>query len=443
MKRTNFTAFDAEDLLDIKNALRRHGERLIAFSDLIEAPAAVDNSPPPPATPPAATLAPGSPLFAGPSAASPPAARPTADLQVAPLTGPPAPTILPPVPHEDPSTDSIDRLVSVINSSLTDLPTTSSNGMPSFGTLSDSDLELLAHIPSDLPNVLLPDLLATMSNILSSLGHGIDESTTESIIEPTVESAVEPAVEPASEPVAKSFGEPATESASESAVEEPAVGSAVEEPAVGSAVEANGTGDETTDGSGLETNESSHDENWSLFNGEPGAPRQSVQARLGLEGGANRAVLAPVLFSTLVALCSAPVEDVSGPLLEGAFREATGLDLESVRVVFRHGIQTMASSDLAIKFKRWATNLHMLVQNSTSIDYVLDLTTVCNSAYDRECGNDASGSTSGINEQAAQRVLSDRNLKGSLFLGLKPADISALCRQLGCVVGKGPGTEAA
>ncbi|KAJ2682575.1 hypothetical protein IWW39_005940 [Coemansia spiralis] len=433
MKRTNFTAFDAEDLLDIKNALRRHGERLIAFSDLIEAPAAVDNSPPPPATPPAATLAPGSPLFAGPSAASPPAARPTADLQVAPLTGPLAPIILPPVPRTDPSTDSIDRLFSVINSSLTNLPTTSSNGMPSFGTLSDSDLELLAHIPSDLPNVPLPDLLATMSNILSSLGHGIDESTIEPIIEPTVESAVAPAVEPASEPVAKSFGEPATEFASESAVEEPAVGSAVE---------ANGTGDETTDGSGLETNEDSHDENWSLFNGEPGVPRQSVQARLGLEGGANRAVLAPVLFSTLMALCSAPVEDVSGPLLERAFREATRLDLRSVRVVSKGGIKMKTASQHCEALKRWVTNLRVLTSKSASINDVLDSAAACNSAYDRECGNDASGSTSGINEQAAQRVLSDRNLKGSLFLGLKPADISALCRHLGCVVGRGPGTEA-
>ncbi|KAJ2782825.1 hypothetical protein GGI18_003579, partial [Coemansia linderi] len=355
MKRTNLTAFDAEDLLDIKNALRRHGERLIAFSDLIEAPAAVDNSPPPPATPPAATLAPGSPLFAGPSAASPPAARPTADFQVAPLTGPPAPTILPPVPHEEPSADSIDRLVSVINSSLTDLPTTSSNGMPSFCTLSDSDLELLAHIPSDLPNVPVPDLLATMSNILSSLGHGIGESTTKSIIEPTVESAVEPA----SEPATKSFGEPAAESASESAVEEPAVGSAVE---------ANGTGDETTDGSGLETNESSNDETWSLFNGESGVPRQSVLARLGLEGDTSRAVLAPVLFSTLASLCSAPVEGVSGPLLERAFREATGLELESLRVVFRHGVQAMSSLDLADAFKRWVTNLRVLTSKSASIN---------------------------------------------------------------------------
>ncbi|KAJ2349056.1 hypothetical protein GGH91_001029 [Coemansia sp. RSA 2671] len=269
-----------------------------------------------------------------------------------------------------------------------------------------------------------------MSNILSSLGHGIDESTTKSIIEPTVESAVEPA----SEPATKSFGEPAAESASKSAVEEPAVGSAVE---------ANGTGDETTDGSGLETNEDSNDENWSLFNGESGVPRQSVLARLGLEGDTSRAVLAPVLFSTLASLYSAPIEDVSGPLLERAFREATGLDLESVRVVFRHRVRIMASSDLATKFKRWVTNLRVLTSKSTSINDVLDSTAACNSAYDRECGNDASGSTSGINEQVAQRVLSDRNLKGSLFLGLKPADISALCRQLGCVVGKGPGTEAA
>ncbi|KAJ2403399.1 hypothetical protein GGI10_005764 [Coemansia sp. RSA 2530] len=257
-----------------------------------------------------------------------------------------------------------------------------------------------------------------MSNILSSLGHGIDESTTKSIIG----SAVAPAVEPASEPAAKSFGE---------------------EPAVGSAVEANGTGDETTDGSGFETNEDSDDKTWSLFNGESGVPRQSVLARLGLESDANRAVLAPVLFCIMASLCSAPIEDVSGPLLERAFREATGLDLESVRVVFRHRVRIMASSDLATKFKRWVTNLRVLTSKSASINDVLDSTAACNSAYDRECGNDASGSTSGINEQVAQRVLADRNLKSSLFLGLKPADIHELCRHLGCVVGRGPGTEAA
>ncbi|KAJ2412183.1 hypothetical protein GGI10_003841 [Coemansia sp. RSA 2530] len=273
-----------------------------------------------------------------------------------------------------------------------------------------------------------------MSNILSSLGHGIDESTTKSIIEPASESAVESAAKSFGEPATKSFCEPATESASESAVEKPAVGSAVE---------ANGTGDETTDDSGLETNEDSNDESWSLFNGESGVPRQSVLARLGLEGGANRAVLAPVLFSTLVALCSAPVEGVSGPLLERAFREATRLDLRSVRVVSKGGIKMKTASQHCEALKRWVTNLRVLTSKSASINDVLDSAAACNSAYDRECGNDAGGSTSGINEQVAQRVLADRNLKGSLFLGLKPADISALCRQLGCVVGKGPGTEAA
>ncbi|KAJ2010212.1 hypothetical protein GGI06_005030 [Coemansia sp. S85] len=266
--------------------------------------------------------------------------------------------------------------------------------MPSFGTLSDSDLELLAHIPSDLPNVTLPDLLTTMSNILSSLGHGIDESTTKSIIEPASKSAVE-------------------------------------EPAVRSAVEANGTGDETTDGSGLETNEDSNDENWSLFNGESGVPRQSVLARLGLESDANRAVLAPVLFCIMASLCSVPVDDVSDPLLERSFEKATELNLESLRVLSRHGVQTMTSAELCARFKQWVNGLGALVNKGSVIDDLLGWAETSNNLYTCACGKDATKPTSDLNERVAQRVLADNEHKGSLFLGLSAADIRELYEHLG------------
>ncbi|KAJ2025114.1 hypothetical protein IWW57_003493 [Coemansia sp. S610] len=207
------------------------------------------------------------------------------------------------------------------------------------------------------------------------------------------------------------------------------------EPAAEPVAEANVT-------DGRASDDEAGDEHWPIFSADPSSARQSVLTRLGLESDAGRAVLAPVLFCTLVGLCGTPVGLLTAPLLEEAFRANTGLDLRSVQVVTRHSIQAMPSINLCAMLKHWANNLRMLVSGGSSVDNFLGWAAACNQHYDRECMDDANGLASGLNERAAQRVLAGNGHRSRLFLGLSAGDVQELYERLGFGDSTDAGTNA-
>ncbi|KAJ2079742.1 hypothetical protein GGI16_007720, partial [Coemansia sp. S142-1] len=90
---------------------------------------------------------------------------------------------------------------------------------------------------------------------------------------------------------------------------------------------------------------------------EIGMLRQSFLEELGLAVNLNAVVLGPRLCYVIIRMCSISVDLLTGPIINSMFLEVTGLDLHSLNVVTRNGVQTMEPSDVCEMVKTWINKL--------------------------------------------------------------------------------------
>ncbi|KAJ2094543.1 hypothetical protein GGI09_005346, partial [Coemansia sp. S100] len=157
---------------------------------------------------------------------------------------------------------------------------------------------------------------------------------------------------------------------------------------------------------------------------ELGALRQNYREQLGLAEDPNAAVLGPRLCFVIVRMCQIPVDLLRGPMLSSMFLEVTGLDLHSLNVVTRNGVQPMEPSDLCEMVKTWINKLGRLLTKHNGMEQSLVEVRECNSFYEGQC---SSSDTEGL---VAKRMLMSNRFQSLLFLGLQEAKVEAVIKRL-------------
>ncbi|KAJ2352277.1 hypothetical protein GGH92_001351 [Coemansia sp. RSA 2673] len=157
---------------------------------------------------------------------------------------------------------------------------------------------------------------------------------------------------------------------------------------------------------------------------EIGALRQSFLEELGLAEDQNAVVLGPRLCFVVVRMCQIPADLLTGPMLSSMFLEVTGLDLHSLNVVMRHGVQPMEPSDFCEMVKTWINKLGRLLTKHNGMEQSLVEVRECNSFYEGQC---SSGDTEGL---VAKRMLMSNRFQSLLFLGLQEAKVEAVIKRL-------------
>ncbi|KAJ2078440.1 hypothetical protein GGI09_006792 [Coemansia sp. S100] len=123
-------------------------------------------------------------------------------------------------------------------------------------------------------------------------------------------------------------------------------------------------------------------------------------------------------------MCQIPADLLTGPMLSSMFLEVIGLDLHSLNVVTRHGVQPMEPSDLCEMVKTWIKKLGRLLTKHNGMEQSLVEVRECNSLYEGQC---SSGDTEGL---VAKRILMSNRFQSLLFLGLQEAKMEAVIKRL-------------
>ncbi|KAJ2245642.1 hypothetical protein GGI13_005751 [Coemansia sp. RSA 455] len=163
---------------------------------------------------------------------------------------------------------------------------------------------------------------------------------------------------------------------------------------------------------------------------EIGALRQGFLEELGLAKDSNAVVLGPRLSYVIIRMCSMSVDLLTGTILSSMFLEVTGLNLHSLNVVTRNGVQTMEPSDVCEMVKTWINKLGRLLTKHNGMEQSLAEVRECNSFYEGQCSN---GDTEGL---VAKRMLMSNRFQSLLFLGLQEAKVEAVIKRLIYVASK-------
>ncbi|KAJ2252679.1 hypothetical protein GGI13_003136 [Coemansia sp. RSA 455] len=157
---------------------------------------------------------------------------------------------------------------------------------------------------------------------------------------------------------------------------------------------------------------------------EIGVLRQSFLEELGLAEDPSAVVLGPRLCYVIIRMCSISVDLLTGAIISSMFLEVTGLDLHSLNVVTRNGVQPMEPSDVCEMVKTWIKKLGRLLTKHNSMEQSLVEVRECNSFYEGQC---SSGDPEG---RVAKRILMSNRFQSLLFLGLQEAKVEAVIKRL-------------
>ncbi|KAJ1816363.1 hypothetical protein LPJ60_005352 [Coemansia sp. RSA 2675] len=168
---------------------------------------------------------------------------------------------------------------------------------------------------------------------------------------------------------------------------------------------------------------------------ERGSLGRGLLAQLGLLRSPDEAVLAPVLCCTLAAICGTRVDRLSGPLLAGVFKLATGIDTQSLRVVTRAGTKALNWCHLCNMLQRWVDSLAELT-SEVGLASLLAKAAACTALYERQCVKGLGRLAIDFDGRIAQQLLADDASESQLLLGIGQAELRALAARLALIVSK-------
>ncbi|KAJ2696994.1 hypothetical protein H4218_004257, partial [Coemansia sp. IMI 209128] len=168
---------------------------------------------------------------------------------------------------------------------------------------------------------------------------------------------------------------------------------------------------------------------------ERGSLGRGLLAQLGLLRSPDEAVLAPVLCCTLAAICGTRVDRLSGPLLAGVFKLATGIDTQSLRVVTRAGTKALNWCHLCNMLQRWVDSLAELT-SEVGLASLLAKAAACTALYERQCVKGLGRLAIDFDGRIAQQLLADDASESQLLLGIGQAELRDLAARLALIVSK-------